>query len=277
MDNVFILIPALEPGFGLCRYVEKLKSIVSAVIVIIDDGSGEESSRVFAFLSKKQDCIVLHHRVNRGKGRALKTGFSYVKNHFKGECKIVTVDSDGQHRAEDVVRVLKKLEDNPGNLVLGERDFSVNGVPFRSRFGNSSISLIFWMTCGKWLKDTQTGLRAFDGSLLNEMIEVSGERFDYEMQVLVFCAKNGINISTVDIDTVYENKNQGSHFRPVADSISVLKTLAGNILEFAVSSLFCAGLDIFLFWILAEIVPHDIFYSEFHRIWTAIHAFRVNM
>lgn len=275
MNNVFIIIPALDPSFSLCRYVEKLKSIVSAFIVVIDDGSKASSSRVFNFLSEKQNCTVLHHGVNRGKGRALKTGFCYVKNHFEGDCRIVTVDSDGQHKAEDVERILKKLGENPGTLVLGERNFSVKGVPFRSRFGNSSISFMFWMTCGKWIRDTQTGLRAFDKSLLNSMIEVRGERFDYEMQVLVFCAKKGIDISTIDIATIYENGNQSSHFRPVADSISILKTLIGDISGFALSSLFCAGLDILLFWILAEAVPAGMFYNDFHRIWTATLGARI--
>lgn len=266
MEDVFIIIPALNPGESLWGYVERLKSRISACIVVIDDGSNKKCSQVFSELSEKHGCTVLHHCVNRGKGRALKTGFCYVKNHCGDNCRIVTVDCDGQHRVEDVARVLQTLEENPGTFVLGERNFSTEGVPFRSRWGNISVSLMFWLTCGKWLRDTQTGLRAFDKSLLNLMIETTGERFDYEMQMLVMCAKEKVRFCTVDIATIYENGNKGSHFRPVRDSVSVLATLLGNLLKFLMSSLFSAGVDIFLFWLLTAVIPESFFYPEFQRI-----------
>lgn len=266
MKKVFIIIPALDPDIKLCSYVKTLKSKMSASVIIIDDGSGEKSEYIFSQLSEKLDCIVLRHCVNRGKGRALKTGFCYVKNHCGDDCSIVTVDCDGQHRVEDVIKVLNKLEENPGAFVLGERNFSVAGVPFRSRFGNNAVSLMFWLTCGKWLSDTQTGLRAFDRSLLSLMIDIPGERFDYEMQVLAVCAKERVKLSTVEIATIYENGNKGSHFRPIKDSISVLKTLLGNILIFGFSSLLCAGLDIFLFWFFTKVMPENDFFPGFQKI-----------
>lgn len=246
--------------------MEELKSSISASVIVINDGSGKNSSHVFTKLSEKHGCTVLHHCVNRGKGRALKTGFCYVKNHCGNNCSIVTVDCDGQHRVEDVIKVLGALRENPGAFVLGERNFFSQGVPFRSRFGNNAVSLMFWITGGKWLRDTQTGLRAFDRSLLNLMIETPGERFDYEMQALVVCAKERIKLCTVDIATIYENGNKGSHFRPIRDSISVMKTLLSNLLFFGVSSLFCASIDIFLFWMLTNVMPDNNFFPGFQKI-----------
>lgn len=275
MEEVYIIIPALNPEPRLLRYVEKLESSISACIIVVDDGSEKRASHIFAQLSEKNGCTVLHHCVNRGKGRALKTGFCYVKNHCGDLCRIITVDCDGQHRVEDVMRVLEKLRKNPGTFVLGERDFSVEGVPFRSRFGNTAISLMFWLTSGKWLKDTQTGLRAFDRSLLNKMIETPGERFDYEMQTLAECAKERIRLCTVDIATIYENGNRGSNFRVVKDSISVLKTLLSNLAVFGLSSLFCAGLDIFLFWVFTKVMPENDFFPGFQKIAGATAAARL--
>ena len=135
------------------------------------------------------------------------------------------MDCDGQHSPEDVEHILGLAAVESGTLILGVRDFSEKGVPFRSLFGNRAVSFLFWLVCGEWLRDTQTGLRAFDGSLLDLMREIPGERFEYETQMLVSCAKNGVPIADSPIQTIYEDGNMGSHFRPFRDSASVLKAL----------------------------------------------------
>ena len=114
-------------------------------------------------------------------------------------------------------------------------------VPWKSRFGNWISSVVFRALSGIYLADTQTGFRAFDGSLLELMLRVPGERFEYETSVLLACAKQDIPVRTEKIETVYEEKNAGTHFRPVKDSIRVMAALFHEPAKFILSSLFCAA------------------------------------
>lgn len=255
MTDLYVVIPALEPDGRLCGYIEKLRKKTEARIVVVDDGSGREYDPLFEQIEKMEGCAVLRHGKNMGKGRALKTGFSHIRDTEDGQSRILCADSDGQHLAEDVLKISEKMRGYPDDLILGSRDFSDPSVPFRSRFGNRMTSFIFWIVCGRWLSDTQTGFRAFHSTLLDHMIEIPGERFEYETRMLADCVQKKIPIRTEPICTVYENGNEGSHFRPVRDSLSVISVLFSGILRFCASSLFCAALDLLLFWGLSQTVP----------------------
>ena len=134
-------------------------------------------------------------------------------------------------------------------LILGGRDFSGKNIPWKSRFGNRISSVIFWIFGGIYLSDTQTGFRAFDGSLLDMMLQVPGDRFESETRVLLACAQQGVPIVTEKIETVYVNSNAGTHFRPVKDSVRVIGALFQGPGRFVLTSMICALLDMSLFWI----------------------------
>lgn len=225
MKRNCIIIPALEPDERLCEYIMEIRKSISGFIVVVDDGSGPEYRPLFDRIGSTEGCVVLRHDVNRGKGRALKTAFAYVKEHIPETRCLVCADCDGQHAPADVARILGEAEKEPGALHLGGRDFSGEEVPLRSRFGNRASSFLLWLVCGKWICDTQTGLRAFDESLLEDMISIPGERFEYEMQMLITCVRSRIPVRTHQIQTIYEGENEGSHFRPLQDSVRVMKAL----------------------------------------------------
>ena len=271
----WIVIPALEPGDGLCAYIRELQQRICASVLVVDDGSGDASRHIFDRIGEMKGCAVLRHGHNRGKGRALKTAFAYVEEHAGQESRIVCVDCDGQHAPEDVEYLLGLAAVEPGTLILGARDFSEEGVPFRSLFGNRAVSFLFWLVCGKWFRDTQTGLRAFDGSLLELMREIPGERFEYETQMLVSCAKNGVPIIDRPIRTIYEDGNAGSHFRPFRDSVSVLQALFSELIRFASSSLVCAALDVLLFWSVLEALTAGAGDGGFRKIAAATGTARI--
>ena len=271
----WIVIPALEPGDGLCAYIRELQQRICASVLVVDDGSGDASRHIFDRIGEMKGCTVLRHGHNRGKGRALKTAFAYVEEHAGQESRIVCVDCDGQHAPEDVEYLLGLAAVEPGTLILGARDFSEEGVPFRSLFGNRAVSFLFWLVCGKWFRDTQTGLRAFDGSLLELMREIPGERFEYETQMLVSCAKNGVPIIDRPIRTIYEDGNAGSHFRPFRDSVSVLRALFSELIRFASSSLVCAALDVLLFWSVLEALTAGAGDGGFRKIAAATGTARI--
>ena len=275
MEIIYIVIPAFEPEAGLYLRIRKMTERIPAQIIVIDDGSGRGYRKTFDQIEGTGYCTVLRHDKNRGKGRALKTGFDHIRRQMAGQSgtvrydksavRILCADCDGQHLPDDGVRLLEMTRRYPGSLILGVRDFSGPEVPWKSRFGNWISSVVFRALSGIYLEDTQTGFRAFDGSLLELMLRVPGERFEYETSVLLACAKQDIPVRTEKIETVYEEKNAGTHFRPVKDSIRVMAALFHEPVKFILSSLFCAALDLFLFWIFETILRA----GQFERILAA--------
>ena len=130
---------------------------------------------------------VLTHEHNQGKGQALKTAYDYILE--RGTCgSIVTADADGQHKIWDIFRTAKKASENPNKLILGVRAFT-GKVPLRSRFGNSLTKALFKLQTGVGVTDTQTGLRAFTTNLIPFMLEIEGQRYEYEMNMLLEASK----------------------------------------------------------------------------------------
>ena len=124
-------------------------------------------------------------------------------------------------------------------MVLGTRNFTGN-VPARSRFGNAATRLLFRLATGERITDTQTGLRGYPAAMLPWLRSVRGERYEYELNLLLEAKQAGCAIRTVDIATVYLDHNSGSHFRPVADSVRIyaplLKFLASSFSAFLVDT-----------------------------------------
>ena len=243
LSKTAVIIPAYKPDQRLAPYVEALRSAGLGRVVVVDDGSGADFDALFEALPEDAFCHVIRYAPNAGKGVALKRGMAYVRDECPQVEGVVTADSDGQHTALDVTRMAQALEQNAGALVLGSRDFSQANVPFKSRAGNRITSTVFKLLYGVWVGDTQTGLRAFDRSLLEQMIEVRGERYEYEMNVLIDCAFRRIAMRPLPIETVYENDNEGSHFRAVRDSLRIYRVIFGGFFRFVGSSVSGFGVD----------------------------------
>lgn len=244
-----VLIPSLEPETALITYVERLRQQGFEHIIIIDDGSGEDYRHIFSALEQGGATLLVHER-NQGKGAAIKTGLRWIKEHAPQSFSIITVDSDGQHTVPDVVNMARAAAENPEALVLGQRDFSSTETPWKSSFGNKVATVAFAVLHHVHLADTQTGLRAFGQELLDDMLTLPGNGFEYKTQMLVMAVKRQVPMVPVAISTVYENDNGGTHFHPVRDSISVIKALVGTLFSFSLSSLVCAGVDLGLAWAL---------------------------
>jgi glycosyltransferase involved in cell wall biosynthesis len=250
-----VVIPAYNPDGRLLRLVEELHALSAPLIVVVDDGSGMGSKNIFENLQSHYGCEVLHHSENMGKGAALKTAARHIARRYSRNPGYVTADADLQHRPEDIVRVAEVLEGNPGSFVLGVRNLRGKDVPFKSKWGNRITSAVFRLKTGICCPDTQTGLRGVPARYAVDFERVSGERFEYEMNVLLTAAKKGISILQLPIQTVYLEQNRTSGFRAVRDSARIYF----GILKFGASSLFCAGLDLTLFTLLVRIIPiHEI-------------------
>lgn len=251
LTEAVILIPSLEPDERLPAYIQKLAESGFGHIVVVDDGSSESYQKIFRRAEEIDSRVtVLHHEVNRGKGIALKTGYRWIQENLKDISGVITADADGQHTVPDCIRLAEELEKGQRALYLGSRDFSLENVPPKSRTGNRFTSVLFFLLYGKWLQDTQTGLRAFRKEDLPFMTEVEGERFEYEMNVLIACARSGIPMIPVTIETVYENENKGTHYHPLKDSLRIFRVIVRGFVRFMGVSIFCFLVDQGLFNLL---------------------------
>ena len=243
MNRVIALIPAYCPGTELLDLTDEL-NLQGCICLIVDDGSPKKYEVIFEEAAK--DSIVLHHEKNEGKGAALKTGLKYIQETFGG-CVVVTVDADGQHLPEDVMNCARAAGARNNTLILGTRTFEKKEVPFKSYYGNKITETVFRLFTHEKVHDTQTGLRAFSSRMIPEFLEVEGSRYEYEMNQLLYCAKEQIRFCEVPIRTVYQNDNAGSHFHPVRDAFLIYKKL----LKFALSSFSGFLVDYVLFGLLS--------------------------
>ena len=130
--------------------------------VVVNDGSGEHFTDIFKEAEKY--AIVLDQNPNRGKGAALRLGFSYVNLHPEGHNYVITCDADGQHAVSDIIRINDKLHETDC-VVLGSRKFD-KSVPKRSRNGNFMSRLCRTYLTKEYIQDDQCGLRGLCYTML---------------------------------------------------------------------------------------------------------------
>lgn len=251
-----VIIPAYRPDQTLAVMADQLWQL-GYQIIVVDDGSGEQYEPIFNML--KDICIILTHEVNRGKGAAIKTALRYIQDKTD-DCGVIGVmDADGQHLATDFRKLAEFSVGHRGTLVLGVRTVGKE-MPLKSRLGNQITRNVFRLVSGVKVSDTQTGLRVFGPELIPALLQVEGDRYEYEMNVLMTFARSGIPIAEIPIHTLYrDQENSTSHFRPFRDSVRIYK----DILKFTLSSLSSFLLDYVLFLVLMLMLPHTAAYTFF--------------
>lgn len=244
----YVVIPALDPDAQLLELIDANRKAGNTVIVV-DDGSAVSANAVLS--AAAQRCKILHHGINLGKGAAIKTALRHIGDTEHERCLIGIMDADGQHKAEDLFSMFDAAERAHHALILGVRSIDRN-VPWRSAAGNVLTRKIFHIQTGLSVSDTQSGLRVFSSELLPQMLQVKGERYEYEMNVLFMCAKAHVPIVEIPITTIYhDEKNSCSHFRKVSDSIRIYK----QVIAFSFVSLSSFLLDYILFVLFTICFP----------------------
>ena len=231
-----LIVPAYRPTEDMIPMLERFAAMPEYVPVVVNDGSGPEYAAIFERVP--EGCVLLDHGVNRGKGAALKTAIAYVLQSLP-QCDLaVTADADGQHRYEDIRMVVDSARTHPGTLVLGSRAFD-GKVPFKSKFGNGITREVFAIASGVRIRDTQTGLRAFDRGCMEKFLEIPGERYEYEINMLLYAAREGITMREETIQTIYIDDNSASSFHPIRDSFKIYACIQ----KFAASSMLAFVID----------------------------------
>ena len=239
--DIIVLIPAYKPDERLVALTRELRER-GLEVMLVDDGGQEDYAAIFE-QCRALGARVAVHAVNLGKGRALKTGINAALLAWPGLQGIVTADADGQHTPTDIVRLIDALREHPDALVLGSRQFT-GEVPFKSRWGNRITRFVYALASGVHVGDTQTGLRALPRRSLGEMLRIDGERYEYEMNVLLKLRDMKLTVFEVPIETIYIDDNAGSHFNPVRDAFRIYMV----IFRYLFSSVTSFAVDYLLYW-----------------------------
>ncbi len=254
LSRISVVLPSLDPDEKLIAVVDGLLEYGFSDIILVNDGSKQENLHYFTDLAARHPQIhLLHHEVNKGKGAALKNAFRYFLANRPEGFGVVTVDGDNQHHPEDTRACCEHML-KTGRTVLGCRDFTLDHVPARSRFGNQVTSAIFKIFVGMTISDTQTGLRAIPRSVLEELVEVYGDRFEYETNMLLAFKTKGITFDEVKIRTVYIEENKSSHFRVIHDSWRIYKLILAHFFRYTLSSIACFFVDSSLVYLLTRLL-----------------------
>ena len=216
-----VIIPTYNNASSLTAVLKGVLQLTSNVIVV-NDGSTDSTNSILAGFKQ---ITVLAHGKNCGKGITLRNGFKEAVR--QGYEYAITIDSDGQHKPEEIPKFLDALEKNPGALIVGARNMDQDSVPATSSFGHKFSNFWYYVETGIKLPDTQTGFRLYPVKELSKM-RFYTRKFEFEIEVLVRATWKGVPVNYVPVSVYYAPKNKRiSHFRPFRDftRVSLLNTI----------------------------------------------------
>ena len=197
-----------------------LESVLSGLqnqpcpVIIVNDGSTDKTEKILELFP---EVTHLRHAANFGKGAALKSGFALATK--LGYTHAVTIDSDGQHRTEDLFHFIDANLATPEALVIGVRQLSGLGAPFKSKLLRANSNFWIWLATGHRISDTQSGYRAYPLSSVAQL-DLKTSKYDCEIELLVKLCWREVPVQEVPVHVLYGTPSP-SHFRPIADSTLV--------------------------------------------------------
>lgn len=198
--KLIIVLPAFNEekviGSVLLHLKKALKSFkgLDCRIVVVNDCSTDKTAQE----AEKQNVVVVNHPINRGLGGALFTGFKYAKR--KKTDYLVTMDSDGQHDAGDIKKILQPIIEKKADLVVGIRN--IKKMPFDRKIITFFSSMLTFLLFGVWFEDTQSGFRAF-GKKAIEKISIKTQKMEVSSEFFSEIKKNKLKLAKVPIKVIY--------------------------------------------------------------------------
>ncbi len=225
-DKIVAVIPAYNEAATIRELAEAVLAIVPYVVVV-DDGSTDSTSERLAGLP----ILLVRNERNLGKAASLWMGFERAL--ARGAQFVVTLDGDGQHRAEDLPRLLNAAARSPQTIIIGARLHDRKNFPPRRYYANQFAR--FWISwaAGYPIADTQSGFRVYPASLFTRLRrrDVAWNGFVFESEVLIAAGALGVQSIAVAIPGIYPKEARPSHFRPVVDIARIVFMVAGRLLR----------------------------------------------
>jgi glycosyltransferase involved in cell wall biosynthesis len=226
LSKTLIVIPTYNNETTLTQLIEDVLKQTPHVLVV-NDGATDSTKDILLSFSTK--IVALENEKNKGKGYSIKRGFDYALSH--GFEYVITLDSDGQHFAEDIPLFINDIIKNGDALIVGARDMESANVPGKSSFGYRFSNFWYWAETGEKLEDTQSGYRLYPVKRMRK-IHFYTNRFEFEVEVLIRSQWRGISVKTIPVQIFYaEEGKRISHFKPSIDftRISILNTVLFTI------------------------------------------------
>jgi len=215
-------IPAFNEEGVIGDLIKNTLSYVDSVVVC-DDGSSDNTS----VEAKEFGALVIKHNENKGKGAALRTLFEHVR-HSNAEI-VVTIDGDGQFLPNEIKKLIKPIQDNLADVVVGYRFDDGDEMPSYRKFGNKILDHATNIVTNLPIRDTQSGFRAYSKKAI-EQIEFSNDGFTADSEILINAAEHGLRISEEKITVIYDTGHRTSTKNPVSHAGGVLGSLIEIIL-----------------------------------------------
>ena len=215
-----VIIPTYNNAGTVAKVISDVKAFTADVIVV-NDGSTDDTRDILATID---DIRVIDYPNNKGKGYALKLG---LKRAYEwGYRYAITIDSDGQHYADDIPTFIESIEQKPDSLLIGARNLTAENMPSKNTFANRFSNFWYKVETGQELSDTQSGFRLYPLEKLQNIRFIT-RRYEFEVEIIVRAAWRGVNVENVPIKVYYPPVEERiSHFRPLHDftRISILNT-----------------------------------------------------
>lgn len=215
-----VLIPTYNNAGTVAQVIADVKQYAPDIIVV-NDGSTDRTSEI---LKGIDDIRVIEYKDNKGKGYALRLGLA--KAHELGYRYAITIDSDGQHYADDIPVFAERIEQVPDSLLIGARNLTADNMPSKNTFANRFSNFWYKVETGKTLSDTQSGYRLYPLDKLQNLHYIT-RRYEFEVEIIIRAAWRGVNVENVPVKVYYAPEGERvSHFRPLRDftRISILNT-----------------------------------------------------
>ncbi|MDO4466047.1 MAG: bifunctional glycosyltransferase family 2/GtrA family protein [Bacillota bacterium] len=239
--DIVLVIPAYNPDAHLSSLLNDLLYKWEGPIVVVDDGSEDKS---YLRSIQKSNVHLLEHYVNLGKGRSIKNAINYSLITYKDIMGFVLADCDGKFSYKDILKVAYTLSMHPNHLILGARDMNSPNWPSSLRWGNKIFTQVMNFTFDLSIHDSQSGLRGIPKEYAATCLNLPGDRYEFDTNVLLSSKKAKIDIKEVAIETNFlEGDAEDTHFKPFKDTLEI----ASAIIKFAASSGACSVLDLFLY------------------------------
>lgn len=215
-----VVIPTYNNERTLCEVIAAVKGYCDDIFVV-NDGSTDSTA---SLLSGVENIRVIEYGRNRGKGYALRKGLRAATD--AGFRYAITIDSDGQHYADDLPVFVERIEQQPDALLIGARNLMADNMPSKNTFANKFSNFWYKVETARTLADTQSGFRLYPLRKLRGMYMIC-RGYEFEVEVIVRAAWRGIEVENIPIRVYYAPEGERvSHFRPLQDftRISILNT-----------------------------------------------------
>lgn len=203
---IIVAMPAYNESQVIAEVIKDVKTNGFENVLVVNDGSKDNTSEV----CESAGAMVCSHLINRGAGAA-KTTAIHVAKMMKADY-LLMMDSDGQHLAKDLKNVLKELQTDEVDFILGSRFLHRQSIPFIKYYLNKLANFVTYVLYGVKYSDCNSGLRGYNRQAI-EKIETKGDGYDFELEILLEVKKKGLRSKEIPIDVLYTEYSQSKPVR----------------------------------------------------------------